>query len=222
MMGILLVAKTATRVQERTSGHVVATTNNPLQLGEYDVNDDPWVHRLISHSVSGREDAFRNGIRARDGRCVMSGMVNRVAHIFPLEKGDPVWIQGSYGRWITDIDDTNGVSKINSLQNGILLRRDIHGIFDRYLLSVNPEDGYKVVVFGDDTCRIPNDPHRVSDELLRWHFRQSVLANMRGVGEPIFEHDFLPGTDMMGEIREGPYAKEQLEMEFSARLRMVV
>ena len=41
---------------------------------------------------------------------------------------------------------------------------------------------------------------------------------MRGVGEPIFEHDFL-GTDMVAEIREGPYAKERFEMELAARLR---
>ena len=25
-------------------------------------------------------------------------------------------------------------------------------------------------------CRDSNDPNRVSDELLRWHFRQSVIA----------------------------------------------
>jgi hypothetical protein len=37
----------------------------------------------------------------------------------------------------------------------------------------------------------------VSDQLLRLHFRQSVLANMRGAGEPVFEHDFPPGTDML-------------------------
>ncbi|KAF8434904.1 hypothetical protein BGX38DRAFT_1218585 [Terfezia claveryi] len=35
------------------------------------------------------------------------------------------------------------------------------------------------------------DPHRVSDEVLRWHFRQNVLANMRGAGEPVFEHDLV-------------------------------
>ena len=68
-------------------------------------------------------------------------------------------------------------------------------------------------------CRDPTDPHCVSEQLLRWHFRQSVLANMRGEGEPIFEHDFPPGTDMMGEIREGPYAKERFEMEVAAELR---
>ena len=64
-------------------------------------------------------------------------------------------------------------------------------------------------------CRDRNDPHRVSDELLRWYFRQSVLAHMRGVGEPIFEHD-VTGEDMISGER---YGKERLEMEVAARLR---
>jgi hypothetical protein len=36
---------------------------------------------------------------------------------------------------------------------------------------------------------------------------------MRGAGEPVFEHDFPPGTDMMKEIREGPLAQERFELE---------
>lgn len=90
------------------------------------------------------------------------------------------------------------------------------------------KDNYKVVVFDDDllgidgrrldpVCRNVEDPHRVSDELLRWHFRQSVLANMRGAGEPVFEHDFT-GTDMVKEISEGPRGKERFELELAARL----
>jgi len=71
----------------------------------------------------------------------------------------------------------------------------------------------------DPVCRDPANPHRVSDQLLRWHFRQSVLANMRGAGELVFEDDFPPGTDMMGEARAGPYAEERLEMEFASRSR---
>jgi len=63
-------------------------------------------------------------------------------------------------------------------------------------------------------CRDPNDP-RVSDELLRWYFRQSVFANMRGAGEPIFEHDFSSG-DMIGVISREKYGKERLEMEVTA------
>lgn len=45
---------------------------------------------------------------------------------------------------------------------------------------------------------------------------------MRGAGEPIFEHDFPPGTDIMGEMREGPYVQERFELELAARLREVV
>lgn len=59
----------------------------------------------------------------------------------------------------------------------------------------------------------------VSDEILRWHFHQSVLANMRGSGEPIFETDFSLGTDQMKTLSSEPYGKERFEMEISKRLR---
>jgi len=65
----------------------------------------------------------------------------------------------------------------------------------------------------DKVCRNPLDPHRVSDELLKWHFRQSVLANMKGAGEPLFEHDFS-GKDIVQEIREGPCAKERFSLSW--------
>jgi hypothetical protein len=65
-----------------------------------------------------------------------------------------------------------------------------------------------------------HDPHRPVDQLLRWHFRQAVLANVRGAGEPIFECDFPPGSDKMGEIMSGPRAVERMEFEFLDRLAM--
>jgi len=71
----------------------------------------------------------------------------------------------------------------------------------------------------DLACQNPEDPHRISNSLLQWHFRQSVLENMRGAEEPVFEHDFPPGTDIVGEICKGPYAKERQELEVAARLR---
>lgn len=70
----------------------------------------------------------------------------------------------------------------------------------------------------DPVCRNPTDPNRVSVDLLRWHFRQSVLANMKGTGELIWEHDFPEGTDIMGEILEGPLAAERMELELFSRL----
>jgi hypothetical protein len=63
-----------------------------------------------------------------------------------------------------------------------------------------------------------NNPQRPVDQLLRWHFRQAVLANMRGAGEPIFEHDFPPGSDIVGGILSGPRAAERMEFELFSRL----
>lgn len=37
------------------------------------------------------------------------------------------------------------------------------------------------------------NPDRSPKELHRWHYRQAVLANIRGVGEPLFENDLPPG-----------------------------
>jgi hypothetical protein len=67
-------------------------------------------------------------------------------------------------------------------------------------------------------CRLLNDPQRPVDELLRWHFRQAVLINMRGAGEPVFEHDFPPGSDIVGSILEGPKATDRMEFELFSRL----
>jgi hypothetical protein len=41
---------------------------------------------------------------------------------------------------------------------------------------------------------------------------------MRGAGEPIFECDFPPGSDIMGEIMSGPKAGELMEFELFSRL----
>jgi len=67
------------------------------------------------------------------------------------------------------MDDATGSSKINSSQNGFLLRIAVHRMFDQYLISINPDDSCKVVVFDTDpcgydgrildpVCRNPNDP----------------------------------------------------------------
>lgn len=63
-----------------------------------------------------------------------------------------------------------------------------------------------------------DDPQRPVDQLLRWHFRQAVLANMRGAGEPRFEHDFPPGSDIVGDILDGPKSAERMEFELFSRL----
>jgi hypothetical protein len=36
------------------------------------------------------------------------------------------------------------------------------------------------------------------ENILTKDFRQAVLINMKGAGEPIFEQDFPPGSDIVG------------------------
>lgn len=224
-------------------------------IGPIRVTVELWVYRIRSFNISGRDDSFHKGVRARDRKCVISGVVNgrtpecwvsfMAAHVFP-SKEKTCGVKG----YITNMDNTLSMSKINSCQNGFLLWTHIHELFDQYLISVYPyvislhslncvvpyellQDGFKVVVFDLDLDRldgqildpvyhIPDNPHRISDPIMRWHFRQCVLANTRGTGEPSFENDFPPGTDMMKEIREGPYPQEGLELELAARLGVSV
>lgn len=41
---------------------------------------------------------------------------------------------------------------------------------------------------------------------------------MRGTREPKFEHDFPPGSDIVGDILRGPKAGERMEFELFSRL----
>ena len=116
------------------------------------MTDEAWFARVISHATSGRENAFTNGVRARDGGCVISGEINDLApwgnwaglqavHIFPMEY-ESLWNQYGYQRWITNIDDVVGGSRINSIQNGLLMGANWHIRFDQYLFSINPDVSY--------------------------------------------------------------------------------
>ena len=67
-------------------------------------------------------------------------------------------------------------------------------------------------------CRDPNDPNRVSDQLLRWHFRTAIMANMRGAARETFWETDFPEGDMMGEIMTNPHAAERMELELLDRL----
>ncbi|PGG98320.1 hypothetical protein GX51_06882 [Blastomyces parvus] len=247
IQNVLLVAEQPLTVTHRASSRVITHTSHVLELGDYDISsagpiqvtDEVSFLRILSYSSSGRENHFRDGVRARDGRCVVTGVLNlfgsvrwtgfKTAHVFPLQH-ERIWTDQGYGRWVTNMENEVEASRINSTQNGLLLRSDIHELFDLYLLSINPDDGYKIISFGPDSakidgrildpiCRNPNDSNRVSDELLRWHFRQAVLANVKGAGDPTFEFDFPPGMDMLADIREGPSSKERFEMEIASRLQ---
>ncbi|KAF1808731.1 hypothetical protein P152DRAFT_404785 [Eremomyces bilateralis CBS 781.70] len=207
-----------------------------VATGRFQVNNEPWLVRTISRATGTRAAAFTEAVRSRDRRCVISGAIVHTfdgvdfwdgfeaAHIFPLAyEGD--WIGHNYGRWIT-IPAAKGGS-INSVQNGLLLDSAIHQLFDAYYMSINPDDNYKVVVFRPNSRVVGGQnldpayfarPDAPAASLLRWHFRQAVLANMRGAGEPVLEHDFPPGSDIVGQIRLGPKPAARMEFELFGRL----
>ena len=110
------------------------------------------------------------------------------------------------------------------------MRLDLDQSFDACNIAISPDDNYKIFHFGADYAKIAgkylgdqfrNDPERPPDALLKWHFRQAILTNMKGAGEPRFEHDFPPGSDMLGEIREGPKPAERMGFELFSRVGIV-
>ncbi|KAK9240835.1 HNH endonuclease-domain-containing protein [Lipomyces kononenkoae] len=249
MLDIVTDASGPYWVISRSTGETLTFTDAALKRGHYDIR--PWsrndtvsltretcIARVLSRTITGRDDAFRQLVSERDGKCVVTGLVNtqayrndwtsfHAAHIIPLSS-EEYFVQSGFSRCITNKANERDTG-INSCQNGLLMQSNVHERFDKFLFSVNPDDGYKITCFDGDPlgidgkildpiCRDPNDERSANDELLRWHFRQAALANMKGTGEPIFETDFPPGTDMMGEILGGPDPTKRMEAELFSRL----
>ncbi|KAK9349583.1 HNH endonuclease-domain-containing protein [Lipomyces doorenjongii] len=250
-LGILIISAHPYEVYLRGTEVPLGPTDEPLQPGKYDIKPDSprgrilltnefSITRVLSHTVTGRDETFRQRVRERDRKCVITGIAipsrlvdsndwssYHAAHIFPLS-GEEWFIRNGFSRWITNRDGEHDTG-INSCQNGVLLLSHIHEKFDNFSISINPDDDYRIIAFRDDifnvggrtldpVCRDPSNERSVRDELLRWHFRQTVLANMRGAGEPVFETDFPPGSDMVGEILSGPAAVKRMEAELFSRL----
>lgn len=115
-------------------------------LGLVTISNEPWLVRTISVATGSRIGSFRDSVRERDRRCVITGhdVLARqgnwtsydAAHIFPLAY-QAHWTQYNFGRWINIAPESG--STINSVQNGLLLRSHIHALFDNYHLSINPD-----------------------------------------------------------------------------------
>ncbi|PUU82974.1 hypothetical protein B9Z19DRAFT_965889 [Tuber borchii] len=211
MVEIIFIFDSDYTLCRKKSGTTVPRDNDLLQAGKYlintagslKVNNEPWLVRTRSVVAGAPPKVFIQAVRERDFRCVITGQpaLNAeygiwvgftVTPIFPLAHKQH-WATHDYDSWIT-IPGSRG--SIHSVQNGMLLRTDISILFEAYILSINPDDGYKVVSFMRDAKGVAGthldkafleDPERPTDELLRWHFRQAVLANMRGQGELDFD-----------------------------------
>ncbi|PUU84243.1 hypothetical protein B9Z19DRAFT_1118126 [Tuber borchii] len=130
-------------------GPTIQRDNNPLEegkyfivaAGEFTINDELVVNTLKSLSAGIRDHEFRLAMRAQDRGWAISGSA---VSQFNLARG--YWGGPAYIRF----NDTLVGRRINSVQNGLLLRADIHLYFDDYMLSINPDDNYMIVCFMDD------------------------------------------------------------------------
>jgi HNH endonuclease len=129
--------------------YLLRSSQIPKITGTLSVTDEVPVTRITSHVVTGRENTFRAAVRERDKKCVITGLTNskkniarnewdrfEAAYVFPLAS-ESLFIRGNLPRWITLRAPTE--SGINSVQNALLLRVDVHRLFDQYLISINPD-----------------------------------------------------------------------------------
>ena len=110
------------------------------------INNEPWLLRTISLKTRTRTQPFCDAVRLRDHGCVIPGIEVasyrgeffytgfEAAHVFPLAY-EGHWIHNNYSRWITIPLEKGGT--INYVQNGLLLRTDIHQLSDSYDFSIN-------------------------------------------------------------------------------------
>ncbi|KMU88424.1 hypothetical protein CIHG_06224 [Coccidioides immitis H538.4] len=95
LTNILLIVEQPFTVKHRMSDRIITPSKDPVELGDYHIsstgpihlNDEPWVARPITYSSSGREDQFRSVLRARDGKCVISGT---------SQQSNPNWTCGQH------------------------------------------------------------------------------------------------------------------------------
>ncbi|PWY66006.1 hypothetical protein BO70DRAFT_175983 [Aspergillus heteromorphus CBS 117.55] len=168
-----------------------------------------------SQSLRENQLHFRDAVRSRDRACAITGQRPgtlhdpwrglMAAHIYPVSRL-AAWNQERRA-WITDTTDAAMIapSGLFSAQNGLLLEATTHICFDLYEIAVSPDHGYRVVPFALDslgvgglvlssTTRPARDENRrVSDDILRWHFHQAILRNMRGAGERPWDEDNAGG-----------------------------
>lgn len=154
MVGIVIITESSFFLQD-DNGQTVPNDAQPLCKGNYFVvadspislNDERVVTRMISLSTGTRLHEFREQVRQRDRRCVVSKVENplaefdiwpafEAAHIFPLSH-EHYWKEQNYGRWITLPPSTGDT--INSVQNGLLLQSTLHHLFDTLFFSINPD-----------------------------------------------------------------------------------
>lgn len=123
--------------------------------------------RLSAQKARPGQQGFRTALFARYGgacvvtRCAVSEALE-AAHVMP-HTGAPVW---------------------DRPENGLLLRRDLHSLFDAFLWSIHPKTAnlhvsHKLRSHGYGKLHGRTIKHQVPVELIRFHFRQFERSEER-------------------------------------------
>lgn len=149
-----------------------------------DTDGTSTVSRSSRSSVN--QNKFRERLFLRDGQCLVSGTDDEdnlvAAHIIPFSLGQEFLDSlTSYARQVT----------LFAVNNGLLLRPDIHQAFDRFRwgIYVDSSGRHYIHVFGEDyrdlhgseiQYRTRNRSKLPNVSLLRWQYQQCLMARFRG------------------------------------------
>ncbi|KAF8274407.1 hypothetical protein EI94DRAFT_1653123 [Lactarius quietus] len=94
---------------------------------------------------------------------------------------------------MADEADVGGSIKIDSVQNVITLRSDLHDAWDNYEFGVDPANNYRITAFANGNADVNGlylhldhiqDPTlRPLDELFTDHFMQGLFKHMKGADQ---------------------------------------
>ncbi len=172
--------------QPRTfrSGPEGKSSAKPLALHNIDGDESTWSKSSRSSSV---QNMFRFESIARDGQCLLTFSTDLEAiqgcHIVPKSRGDDL---------VKAICGGKLARRIDSVQNALSLRADVHHQFDKYQFGIYTKDGnFSIHVFTSrDLLQYHGKPLGLRDgpgftprypdpRLLEWHYRQCVMSRFR-------------------------------------------
>ncbi|PPQ99202.1 hypothetical protein CVT26_014125 [Gymnopilus dilepis] len=225
-------------------GHYVllSSIGDSIRVGLVSSRPRPRISR-----GSSSDDTHCSRVFARDGKCLITGLESytytrlKVANMIPpadeSQAGHASWLsRGNSDKTTRKSEEVRTVrpSRIDPLQNGITLRKDLCDAWDGYEFGVDTKQNYCIVAFIKgledingrhlqlDHIEDPNQ--RPLDELLDYHFTQGLLSHVKGTGESewsfeevedVFEDRFDMSNRKLWDTREG---KEILESALADRL----
>ncbi|KAA8912644.1 hypothetical protein FN846DRAFT_903400 [Sphaerosporella brunnea] len=127
---------------------------------------------------------------------MLCGPITKAAHILPIGRAD-IWSYGTFQhavsqqRTLLRAAESHILVDQKAVENGIMLRQDLHSMFDRFFWGVHPRS-MRVVVFVAVEELMPfhgmvlRPRTRIGwppKALWNWQWQQCVVRRLRGQGE---------------------------------------